>query len=96
MPVEPPSWRYQTFLLRIWAERGARPPSVIFRLSLEDARSQQQPEDDVGVECWEDARTGDGDCHDHRHQPHPCWAQPVRAALKAGEAGWTVPTKALL
>lgn len=42
MPAEPPSWRYQTFLLRIWAERSAQPPGVIFRLSLEDARTRER------------------------------------------------------
>lgn len=42
MPAESPPWRYQTFLLRIWAERSAQPPGVIFRLSLEDARTRER------------------------------------------------------
>ncbi len=42
MPAESPPWRYQTFLLRIWAERSAQPPGVVFRLSLEDARTRER------------------------------------------------------
>jgi hypothetical protein len=42
MAAESAPWRYQTFLLRIWAERSAQPAGVMFRLSLEDARTRER------------------------------------------------------
>lgn len=36
------SLRYQTFLLRIWEERGAAPAGTVYRFSLESPHTRQR------------------------------------------------------